>query len=708
MFAAPYFLIGITAGIIPILIHLIYRKRAPQILFSTLRFLRISAQKTARRRRIEDLMLLVFRVLLFSLLAMGLARPFLRAGALLTSNASVQAVIVLDNSLSMAATEGDKTAYGRAKETAQEILRDLPPGSKAALILTNASPRPETLSSDVPALFDAAANSEPAPARADLFGALACAYKLLGPLREPNREIYVISDMQKAAWEGKWLPPQGEEVNAIHLILVSVRGKADRNLAVTGAELRIRGAAVGARGTIEAEIENSSGEDEANLPVSLQINGQRVAEQVLAVPAHSKTAATFSHVFAQAGAATGAVEIKVDDCIESDNRRLFAADIGARTTVVIVKEQTAPISFLDPAFYLAVALDARISSGIVLSQVEHPRLAEAKLRGASVVFLVDLKKPSPAEIKALTEYVESGGRLVIFPGDNSAPGDFPLALVPASFLKTIGNSEKRDQFSAMGKVDLDHPVFKPFLGLPPSAFAGVHVHKYMDLGVPSGGDGRVLAYLDNGKPLLVERGLGRGKVMMFATAADASWSNLPLKRIFLPMIHQMVHHLAEEESRRADYIAGAPVRLALPKEAEGKALDVTDPMGRIKRIQPAESAGLTMAVYEDTDLLGRYSWNVESKPDVKGVFVVNPDPRESDLSPIAPADVARQIAVGHAHVALAPQEVGKIVTQIREGIQLRDMLLAVVIAIAVVECFLANRKKPVPDKPAEQAGGVTP
>ena len=76
----PLFLIGALAGAIPIIIHMIYTRKAPIILFSTVRFLKIAARKTARRRKVEDLMLLIFRVLLFSLLAMALAQPFFRSG----------------------------------------------------------------------------------------------------------------------------------------------------------------------------------------------------------------------------------------------------------------------------------------------------------------------------------------------------------------------------------------------------------------------------------------------------------------------------------------------------------------------------------------------------------------------------------------------------------------------------------------------------
>ncbi len=51
---APWFLLATLAAVIPVILHLINRQRAKDLPFSTLRFLRISVQKTRRRKRIHD------------------------------------------------------------------------------------------------------------------------------------------------------------------------------------------------------------------------------------------------------------------------------------------------------------------------------------------------------------------------------------------------------------------------------------------------------------------------------------------------------------------------------------------------------------------------------------------------------------------------------------------------------------------------------
>ena len=100
--AAPLFLLAALAGAIPVWLHMIHRRQAPVVPFSTLRFLRKSAEQTRRRKRIHDLLLLLLRVAALVLVAVALARPTIRhLGALFGRGAGRAVVLILDNSASL-------------------------------------------------------------------------------------------------------------------------------------------------------------------------------------------------------------------------------------------------------------------------------------------------------------------------------------------------------------------------------------------------------------------------------------------------------------------------------------------------------------------------------------------------------------------------------------------------------------------------------
>ena len=116
-FVTPLLLLGLLAGGIPWLLHLLSSVKAQEVYFPTLRFLRMSMEKTARRRRIQHWLLLMTRTLLLAGLALAVAQPFSDAIGNWGGRAGDAAAIILDNSYSMAARrEGD------AKSTAPDEL----------------------------------------------------------------------------------------------------------------------------------------------------------------------------------------------------------------------------------------------------------------------------------------------------------------------------------------------------------------------------------------------------------------------------------------------------------------------------------------------------------------------------------------------------------------------------------------------------------
>ena len=173
-FAAPLFLAAVLAGAIPVVLHMIHNKKAAEVPFSTLRFLRVSVQRTRRRKYLDDVTLLLLRGALV-LIAIGLARPTLTGLLALHGQGSTLAVaIVLDNSGSMALLDNGRLRVDTARQAAEQILDSLHPGDAVALLLTNGPPAPEQgrLFHDQEAVRQALTQVQFSYERADLAGKL--------------------------------------------------------------------------------------------------------------------------------------------------------------------------------------------------------------------------------------------------------------------------------------------------------------------------------------------------------------------------------------------------------------------------------------------------------------------------------------------------------------------------------------------------------
>src|SRR4051812_38623977 len=149
LFTNTAFLAGLAGLGIPVLIHLLLRRKSQRLRFSTVQFFVKKDEQSIRKRKLRNLLLLVSRLALFALIVLGFARPYLPLGGAAASAAKRQQVILLlDSSASMQAASPGGSQWIRAKELARQVLAGLHADDRAALI--TASTHSSTLSEFAP------------------------------------------------------------------------------------------------------------------------------------------------------------------------------------------------------------------------------------------------------------------------------------------------------------------------------------------------------------------------------------------------------------------------------------------------------------------------------------------------------------------------------------------------------------------------------
>src|SRR6185437_2249441 len=134
---SPWYLVGLGAAAIPLIIHLSRSRRTKKIRFSTTRFFTDQFLRSYRMSRLKELALLVCRMALFALLAMALTQPLYlpKGSSLLGKEGSRAVVLVIDNSASMGYREKGETLFERARQGARTILDGLGSGDSASIVL---------------------------------------------------------------------------------------------------------------------------------------------------------------------------------------------------------------------------------------------------------------------------------------------------------------------------------------------------------------------------------------------------------------------------------------------------------------------------------------------------------------------------------------------------------------------------------------------
>ncbi|TSA39610.1 VWA domain-containing protein, partial [archaeon] len=293
-FLAWGFLLASLAAAIPVVLHMINRQRAKDLPFPTLRFLRISVQKTKRRKRIHDLLLMLIRAMVLILIAFGLADARLTTlKSLLGGGAKSAVAIILDNSASMGTTDPERPRFETATNAVQQILDELQSGDQVALFPTCGEPLPDQDELDatqtkVQQVLAQCRQRGVSFERADLAAKLRQARKLLAGSKASHKQIYVNSDFQPVSWEawkkeaesaaeneeGAELDREEQETWQIPVICVDCDRRPRANVAVQKVTFDAPVPVVGVPIKVQAEVLNTSVLDQ-NRRVELVVDDRK-------------------------------------------------------------------------------------------------------------------------------------------------------------------------------------------------------------------------------------------------------------------------------------------------------------------------------------------------------------------------------------------------------------------------------------------------
>jgi len=405
-FGAIGFLFAALAAVIPVILHMISRQRAKEVPFSTLRFLKISVEKTRRRRRIQDVFLMLLRMAVLVLIAFGLAKPTLTSlASLLGSGAQVAVAIVLDNSASMGVVDHGQPRFDVALAAAEQILDQLGEGDRVAIFLPCGQQYPEEgkLDRSHEKVRQIVADCKVSYERADLAAEINRARRLLVRTDAPNKQIFVISDFQSISLQGlaaENTPPapanqspeeaeKEKQARQIPIIAVDCNRNPKPNVALVGVNLQTIVPVAGVPIYGVAELLNSSPVPQQR-HVELYIDGvKQWTSPAIDIPPLEKHTYDFQFTFDRGGFHQGELRLTGDDGCPLDDRRFFTMEVDQGIPVAVVKAEEHEIHFLDDTFYLDNAL-AAAGGGIRATTLTVDQLATEPLSNYTAIFCVNV------------------------------------------------------------------------------------------------------------------------------------------------------------------------------------------------------------------------------------------------------------------------------------------------------------------------------
>jgi hypothetical protein len=664
-FFAPWFLAGLAGLALPLYLHLLKRQTTRPKPVSSLMLFESRTQSSTRHRRLRYFLLLALRLLMLLLLILAFANPFInRNAATLSSDRLV--LLVVDNSFSMRAG----TRLADAKNAAMNVLAGK--GSARAQVAAFGSQlRLMTQPIEDQAALRAAVQAiQPGDGHGN-FGELARAVRAMAESVHTPIELHLFSDMQR-----------GDLAATFSDMALPANVKLETHAAVTGAQPNWTVESVDAPGQVWGQLAGkaakpvhvqaviaSFGTPAARRIVSLVINGKTTATKTVAVPANGRAAVDFPGLDVPYGFSRCEVKIDAADGFPADDLRRFAVQRSDPQKALLIHNYGDTRSPL----YVGAALSAAAQSAFILESINVSEAADRQPSNYAFMVLSDLHTlPSLLE-NSLTGYVRSGGSLLIAAG-TSAGARSQIPIFGAHIVQTRDYSRVPGRYMAVGSSDSSYPAMAEADG-----WAGVKFFYALDV---DPGDARVIVRLGDQTPLLLEKRIGEGRVVLLTSGLDNLTNDFPLNPAFVPFIEQTARYLGGSERQGGARPVDAYLELRNTKE-HAQDVEVTDPEGKrpltLGEAASAQSFQLTEAGYYQLRL-------ANGRQDEVGV---NPDPKESNLD-VIPDDV---LALWRGKGGQSSQEAtaqGEAVPR-KTAQTLWWYVMLLVLASAIAESVLASR-----------------
>jgi hypothetical protein len=654
-FGAPSLLLGLLAAAIPWLVHLIGKRRATPVRFAAMQLLLRSEKRVSARRRLRELLLLLARTAIAASLPLIFARPFTERAADVPAASldSQSAVILMDDSASLRRTRGGGTLFDVVKDKARSLARQFPSDSEVAVVLSSAgsnAPLAE-LNPERSRVLQAIEATSCSARPADFTAAMRRASLILASSPRQKRRIFLITDLQAAGWEdGTGLPEQ----HPPEVVVVDVAPAPWENRAVV--DVKADPAPEGGPGgvAVTTEIADFSAHGVSGLGVALKIDGAVVSKGFVDIPAGGRARKRFLHTLPAGSGSAHEVEIEIDaDAFRLDNRRMAHLELARALRALIINGDARTVDKEDEPYFLEHALRAG-DHGAVLTTVVPDDVPLDALASYTVVFMLNVAQPSPQLATALTRFVEGGGGLFLSMGSRVEASSWNERLAqvlpqPLTLVRTqaalpgqhAGETIDDRPAERLAPVDRRHPMLASFPAQG-DGLSSARFFKYMLLEpVPDSSDRSVVLRFESGAPALVERSVGKGRVLLLATTVDREWTDLPIRPGFLPLVRESARRLVGGSDSEAtpSILVGETRELALA--ADDRRLEVTRPDGSVW-VAKHDRAGTGRTVaFAETDEPGVYRVAAAGPdgaltPRPADGFVVNVDVRESNPARLPP------------------------------------------------------------------------
>jgi hypothetical protein len=535
----PWFLLGLLAVAIPIIIHLLQLRRPQRVMFTNIGFIREVELSTVQRRKLQHLLVLLARVLGVAALVLMFCQPFIPASTTNTSLGNGIDVLV-DSSPSMQAGGSTGTLFEAAVSEARSLATGYPATARFRLVNgSSALLTPTAYQTKLDALTLSGS------------GSAAMKWNSLSSGSNSN-PLYLVSDFQKNSFNAKTLQPLASRPE---VVLIAQAAEPQSNVYVDSVWLNDAFVRAKTNLALHIRLRNGGSQVATDCPVKVLVDDRQVAAFRVTVPAGQPVTQVVQVQVADEKLALCRV-VTEDAPVTFDNTYYFTLQPAAAIRVLEIGAEPVAQQLYqnEPLFIYSFTRPQSVDYGV--------------LRQANLVLLRELDRVDAGLRDALQAVVKRGGSVVVVPaasaaGHNSYQQLFKGLGAGAVQWETLSSTPELREVAMPGTQE---PFFREVFGAQQRAATMPRLAPVLRW-ARTGTD---IMRLRDGESYLAEFGSSAGRVYVFSAPFTKPYSDFTSHALFVPVMYRLAMLSYQSDQLPAYRLTQAAVRLTLPAIASAQ------------------------------------------------------------------------------------------------------------------------------------------
>jgi hypothetical protein len=717
-----FLLAGGLLAAVPIVIHLLNRRRYKVVQWAAMEFLLQAVKKNRRRLRFEQWLLLAARCAVMVLLGLALARPLGCGSSSLAALGERTGlhVFVIDTSYSMAYQwpRGEARSHlDQAKKVAETVINRLSPGGESVAVITAGAPSGSAIPKatyDLEAASGAVQRLEQTSAGTDLAGALQRALDVAAENgNQPVKRLYILTDSTRSALEtpeAKAIQDLGRKLAQQYRITYFNLGRRDQaNAAVAGLRPTSHLVTTKFNQELVADV-RGFGPAASTATLQWRLDGSPIGTSSVTPDPKGVTVSLGNVAFKTGGPHAVTATLAADDRLQLDNTRQRVVEVASELKVLIVEGDRGAGPVSGSAAFLSVALappkeagannaGGRTDSYVAPETISDLELGNKVLTDYRAVVLTNVGSITDQQADALQKFVQQGGTLVVFAGE-LVNGDvynrtlLPKGLLPGPLTRRMSVAADapgyKFDFKPQGSL---HPLLQILRGEERSGLDTAQVFTYWQTKLsPETKVERVLDYLPpegaaspEHDPAITVHSVGSGRVVFFSTTANAEWTSLPAKPVYVTLMHELLQGSVAGDDGWLNLLVGQSLELPPRVRLSGQPM-LTDPANNQLVLEQAKAADGT-TVYR-SPVLKRPGLYTLSTGAANYPVAVNAPEVEADVRTVG-SEAIRQSFGNIEMVMEEDQPPAEVADSASQGRDFGWTVMLAVLGLVGLECFMA-------------------